>query len=179
LLVRITWALVVVALGTLIGGFFTPESNVLLFVAIGLALGVIVLVLVSWARRAKEPGGFGFEERRPVAAGAEAEDDEELFAALERDEEFAVGGRRSSRRPRPRPGRKSSTARPEGKPKAKAKPKAKSKAKAARKTTARAPSSETKAKPTRKAKPKAKPKAKGGPATRRKAAPPPPSPEPE
>ena len=152
MLVRITWALVVAALGTLIGGFFTPDSNVLLFVAIGLALAVILLVLVSWARRAREATSYGFEGRRRATVGAAKDtSDEELFAALERDEEFAVGGTRRARRPRQRPARRTTAARPGGKPKAKPKPKAKAKPKAgaARKTTA------SKAKPARKAKPKA------------------------
>ncbi len=161
MLVRITWALVVAALGTLIGGFFTPDSNVLLFVAIGLALCVIVLVLVSWARRAREATGYGFEERVSVAGRRSAEaTDEELFATLEEDEEFAVGGRSRARRPQRRPAGATATSRPRSKPKskAKAKPKsgAKAKPKAARKSTA---SGQAKPKATRKAKPKAARKA--------------------
>lgn len=161
MLVRITWALVVAALGTLIGGFFTPDSNVLLFVAIGLALCVIVLVLVSWARRAREATGYGFEERVSVAGRRSAEaTDEELFATLEEDEEFAVGGRSRARRPARRAAGAGATSRPRSKPKAKAKAKpksgAKAKPKAARKSTA---SGQAKPKAPRKAKPKAARKA--------------------
>lgn len=148
MLVRITWALVVAALGTLIGGFFTPDSNVLLFVAIGLALAVIVLVLVSWARRAREAPSYGFGESRAARAAVDDSAEEELFAALERDEEFAGSGARRARRSGRRPARTTAARRPAGKPKAKAKAKAKPKAKAAPKAGA------SKAKPTRKAKPK-------------------------
>ncbi|MGH2758885.1 MAG: hypothetical protein ACRDKJ_04895 [Actinomycetota bacterium] len=159
MLVRITWALVVAALGTLIGGFFTPDSNVLLFVAIGLALCVIVLVLVSWARRAREATGYGFEERVSAAGRRRVEaTDEELFATLEEDEEFAVGGRSRARRPRRGPARAGAASRPRSAPKAKAKPKsgAKAKPKAARKSTA---SDRAKPKAARKGKPKATRKA--------------------
>jgi hypothetical protein len=152
LLVRITWILVVAALGTLIGGFFTPDSNVLLFVAIGLALSVIVLVLFSWARRAREGAPYAFDEDLAFADEEEA-GDEELFAALETGEEFAVGG------PRARTARR----RPAGKT---SKSKAKGKARAKAKTQPRAKSS---AKPT--AARKAGPKAGGGTATRSKAKP--------
>jgi hypothetical protein len=160
LLVRITWILVVAALGTLIGGFFTPDSNVLLFVAIGLALSVIVVVVVSWARRAREAPSYGFEEGLALTEEEEEVPDEELFAALERDEEFAVGGRRRSRRPRRRPAPRTPQARP-------SKPKAKPKAKAARKAKPKATGA-AKPKSTR----KAKPKAGGRKATRPKAKPP-------
>ncbi len=144
MLVRITWALVVAALGTLIGGFFTPDSNVLLFVAIGLALSVIVLVLVSWARRARE--ATGYEERAAFTGGRGSDAGEELFASLEDDETYVPSSRRRSTS-RQRPARRTGTARPTT---AKAKPKAKPKAKAAKST-----GGASKAKPTRKAKPKA------------------------
>ena len=60
MLARITYLLVLIALGCLIGGFFTRESNVLLFVSIGLsaiAAGTIIL----FARRPSEVFANGFE----------------------------------------------------------------------------------------------------------------------
>jgi len=132
-LARITYLLVVVALGCLIGGFFTRESNVLLFVSIGLSVVAIALVLVGWARRARE-APVGFDEELAYAG-----DDDDLLS----DEELAFVEDRAPRRTGTRT-----------KPKA-SKPKAKPKAKAKRKPAAKA-----KAKPKAKAKAQARPKRK-------------------
>jgi FtsZ-interacting cell division protein ZipA len=161
-LARITYGLVIIALGCLIGGFFTRESNVLLFVSIGLSVVAIALVLVGWARRARE-APLGFDEDLAYAGD---EDDEALVDALS-DEELAFVEERGSRRSR-RP--KASTARPRTKPKA-AKPKAKPKPKAKAKPAA------SRAKPTAKAKAKPKPKTTGKPQARPKRKPPRPRPE--
>ena len=118
MLARITYLLVVVALGSLIGGFFTRESNVLLFVSIGLSVVAIALVLVGWARRAREVP-VGFEE--DLAFAGDEDDDLDELAFVEE-----------------RPARRSTAARPKTKPKA-AKPKAKPKAKAAASTAKRKP----------------------------------------
>ena len=128
MLARITYGLVIIALGCLIGGFFTRESNVLLFVSIGLSVVAIALVLVGWARRARE-APLGFDEDL-----AYADDDEDALVDSLSDEELAFVEERTPRRSR-RP--KASTARPRTKPKA-AKPKAKPKPKATRKPQARA-----------------------------------------
>ncbi|MEX2537271.1 MAG: hypothetical protein WD646_01310 [Actinomycetota bacterium] len=154
MLVRITWGLLLVGLGLLIGGFLTDESNVLLIISIVVELAVIVLVLGAWARRAREASSYGFEEAPAVDSEPEEED---LYAAIGDDEEFAVGGRRSTRTRRParRPARRKTGAKPAAKPKPKP---------AAAKTAKLKPA---KAKPTKakaskpKATPKAKPKAAG------------------
>lgn len=150
MLARITYLLVIIALGCLIGGFFTRESNVLLFVSIGLSVVAIALVLVGWARRARE-APLGFDQ--DVAYG-EAEEEEALTDALSDEELAFVQDRTTRRRP--------AAARPRTKPKAKAaarkskaKPKPKAKAKpAARKakpktTTTRKPQARPKRKPPR------------------------------
>jgi outer membrane biosynthesis protein TonB len=152
-LARITYGLVVVALGCFIGGFFTRESNVLLFVSIGLSVVAIALVLVGWARRAREAPSFD-------ELAYASDEDEALVGALS-DEELAFVEERAPRRARRA---KASTARPRTKPKA-AKPKAKPKAKpAVRRSTARKPSkpaSARKPKPKSTArKPQARPKRK-------------------
>lgn len=154
MLARLTYGLVVIALGTLVGGFFTRESNALLFVSIGLSVVAIALVLVGWARRAREA---------PAEELAFADDDDALLS----DEELAFVEGRTPRRAR----RTTSAARPSTKPKAKPKAKPKPKAAAAR------------AKPTSSAKPRAarKPKPKAAPARKPQARPKrkPPRPRPE
>lgn len=88
MLVRTTWALVLAALGTLIGGLFTEDSNVLLFIAIGLGVCVILLLAVSWTRRAREASTDGVQDE--LAFAEETETAEE--------EAFTVGdGRRPQR----------------------------------------------------------------------------------
>jgi len=164
-LVRITWGLLLAGLAFLIVGFLTDDSNVFLIISIVIELAVIVLVLGAWARRAREASAEGFTE--VPALSAEPEEDE-LYASLSDDEEFAVGGRRTSRtarRPARRPAPRKTGAKPAAKPKAK--PAA---ARTAKLKPAKAKPSKPKA-TTRKAKPKAKaagtarPKAK--PARRR------------
>ena len=130
MLARITYGLVIIALGSLIGGFFTRESNVLLFVSIGLSVVAIALVLVGWARRAREAPA-GFDEDLAYAG------DDDLLS----DDELAFVEERAPRRTR--------TSRPSTKPKAK--PKAKPRAKAAASTAKRKP-----AKPATARKPKPK-----------------------
>lgn len=135
MLARVTYALVVVAVGTLIGGFFTEESNVLLFVSIGLSVAAIVLVLVGWARRAREaPGAFAAEGADEEEALLDALDEEELAFVEERP-------RRTSRAKRP-------TTKAKAKPKPRAKPRTSSTAR--RRTTSSAPKPRT----ARKTKPK-------------------------
>jgi hypothetical protein len=183
-LIRITWGLVLLGLGLVIGGFLTSDSNVLLILAIAVEIAAIVLVLASWARRAREATEAGAAEELAYASDdTDQTQEEELFAALESDEEFAVGGRRAvAARPATRPARKttgSSPARKSTAPKSsKSKPAAaarkKAPAKSTRSTSARAAGAAkkpAKAKPTSKAKPKAKPKAKGT-TSRPKATPP-------
>lgn len=149
MLARITYGLVIIALGCLIGGFFTRESNVLLFVSIGLSVVAIALVLVGWARRARE-APVGFEEEV-----AYDEEEEALVDALS-DEELAFVEERAPRRAR-RPAARPRTKPKAGKPKA-AKPKAKA---AAAKSKAKAKPAARKAKPkTTTRKPQARPKRK-------------------
>jgi hypothetical protein len=157
LLARLTYGLVVIALGSLIGGFFTRESNALLFVSIGLSVVAILLVLVGWARRARE-APVGFEEEL-----ASADDDEARLS----DEELAFVGERTPRRAR----RATSAGRPKTKPKAKPKTKPKPKAAAARAK----PKSSAKPREARKAKPK--PQAARKPQAGPKRKPPRPRPE--
>jgi outer membrane biosynthesis protein TonB len=141
-LARITYGLVVIALGCLIGGFFTRESNVLLFVSIGLSVVAIALVLVGWARRARE-APVGFDEDL-----AYARDDDDLLS----DEELAFVEERPSRRTTT-----ASRAKPKAaKPKAKAKPKPKATTAKRKPAAARKP----KAKPATARKPQARPKRK-------------------
>ena len=154
MLARITYLLVVVALGCLIGGFFTRESNVLLFISIGLSVVAIALVLVGWARRARE-APVGFDEDLAYAR----DDDDDLLS----DEELAFVEERPSRR----------TA-------ARAKPKAKPKAKTAKPKAAKPKASTAKRKPAAASKPKPKPKPKSTarkPQARPKRKPPRPRPE--
>lgn len=154
MLIRITWLLVLVGLGLVIGGFLTTDSNVLLILAIAVEIAAIILVLASWARRAREASALGYEEDVSFAGEDTGETKEEdLYAALEADEEFAVGSRRPATSAR-RPARKKSSS-PASRSRAKAKPAA-----SARKTT---PKSGAKSKGTAKPKStrKAKPKAQG------------------
>ena len=159
MLINVTWALVLAGLGLVIGGFIVSDQNILLILAIAAELAAIVLVLASWARRAKDAADVAFDDDLSFAddAAADEPDDEELFATLGDDDEFAVGARTSRR-----PARRTTTARkakPKAKPKAKTaarKPAAKSTAKTT--ATKRKPAAKAKAKP--KAKPKPKPKAK-------------------
>jgi hypothetical protein len=174
LLTRITWALVIVGFGLLIGGFVADDANVLLILAIAAELGAIILVLASWARSAKEAADAHDDDLTFVPAGSVSDDTE----GDDLDSTFAdvpavrsSGSRGPARRPAARakpkssarkPAARKSTARnPSGKPKApaaRAKPKA-----AARKPSAR--------KSTAKAKPKAAPKPKPAarkPTTKRK-----------
>lgn len=137
MLARITYLLVIVALGCLVGGFFTRESNVLLFVSIGLSVVAIALVLVGWARRSRE-APVGFDEDL-----AYADDDEDTLLS---DEELAFVEERSPRRSR-------TAAASRTKPRA-----AKPKAKPAKPKPAARRASTSKAKP-KATKPKAKPKA--------------------
>ncbi len=155
MLVRITWGLLLAGLGLLIGGFLTDDSNVLLIISIVVELAVIVLVLGAWARRAREASAEGFTEVPPLSAEPE---EDELYASLSDDEEFAVGGRRTSRvgrRPARRPATRKAGAKPAAKPKAKP---------AAERTAKLKPAKPKASKPkvaARKAKPKPKPKAAG------------------
>jgi FtsZ-interacting cell division protein ZipA len=156
LLIRITWGLVLLGLGLVIGGFFTSDSNVLLILAIAVEIAAIILVLASWARRAREATTGADEELTYASDDTDQTQEEELFAALESDEEFAVGGRRPARAATSRPARKPSGSSPARKSTAKAKP-----SPAARKTAAKSRAKKP-AKPKAKAKPKAsKPKASG------------------
>jgi FtsZ-interacting cell division protein ZipA len=156
-LIRITWGLVLLGLGLVIGGFLSDDSNVLLILAIAVEIAAIVLVLASWARRAREATEAAASDELAYASDdTDQTQEEELFAALESDEEFAVGGRRAAPRPATRPARKSSGSSPARKSTAKAKPSAaarKPAAKSGAKSTAKKPA---KAKPASKAKPKAK-----------------------
>lgn len=157
MLIRITWGLVLLGLGLVIGGFLTSDSNVLLILAIAVEIAAIVLVLASWARRAREATETAASDELAYASDdTDQTQEEELFAALESDDEFAVGGRRAAARPATRPARKASGSSPARKSTAKAKPSAaarKPAAKSRAKSTSKKPA---KAKPTSKAKPKAK-----------------------
>lgn len=156
LIVRIIWGLVVVGLGFLIGGFLTSDSNVLLIVSIACELAAVVLVLGSWARKAKDTGSYGFEEEVSFADTSDDDARTDVFAGLDTDEEFAVGSRSrtSTRRTTPkRPAARKAAASP-----AKAKPKAAPKAAAAKTSTSKA---KAKPKAKAKAKPKAAPKTTG------------------
>lgn len=163
MLIRITWLLVLVGLGLVIGGFLTTDSNVLLILAIAVEIAAIILVLASWARRAREASALGYEEEEVSFAGEDTGEtkEEDLYAALEADEEFAIGARRTASSTR-RPARKKSSS-PASRSTAKAKPAASTR-KTAAKSTAK-PKSTAKRKTTSKAKPKAqgtttRPKAK-------------------
>lgn len=171
LLTRITWALVVVGFGLLVGGFLVSDQNILLILAIAIELAAIILVLASWARRAKDAAD-AYDTDLSFAgddtAGDDTDDDDELLETFA-DEEFVVGGpgsRRSSRKPATRArkpkaaARKTTGARAKTKPAAKRKPAAKSKPSAKRKPPAKA-----------KAKPAARKPAARKPATRKPARP--------
>ena len=174
-LIRITWGLVLLGLGLVIGGFLTTDSNVLLILAIAVEIAAIVLVLASWARRAREATEAGAADELAYASDdTDQTQEEELFAALESDEEFAVVAvARPRARPATRPARKTAGSSPARKSTAKAKPAASARKKAPAKSTrsTSAAKKPAKAKPTSKAKPKAKPKAKGT-TSRPKATPP-------
>jgi outer membrane biosynthesis protein TonB len=163
-LVAVIWGLVVLAAVFLALGFFVSSSNLLLILAIVFALAAIILVLGSWARRARDASTAVFDDTISFGEEEEGEpDDEDLYSALDTDtkEEFAVGGRRD--RPARRPAPRKSGAKPAAKPKPKPKPKAKPKPKptASKSTEGRKPAA---AKP--KAKPTSRPKAKPPPRRR-------------
>lgn len=99
MLARVTYGLVGLALATLIAGFFTSESNVLLYISIGLSLAAIILVLVGAARRAREvpaadlaAAAFGDEEELEYTYEEEEEVPEDVLSAFdefdEEDEEL-------------------------------------------------------------------------------------------
>ena len=154
MLARVTYALVGLALATLIGGFFTPDSNVLLFISIGLSVGAILLVLVGAARRAREAPGVVLDEELfadvdadeevDEALAAIGEEDEEDFEELldeEEDEDVFADEDEEEEEPEPAPRRSAARTKtkPKAKPKTKPKPKAtKSKPKTKTKTTSRA-----------------------------------------
>jgi FtsZ-interacting cell division protein ZipA len=168
LLVRITWGLLLAGLVFLIVGFLTDDSNVFLIISIVIELAVIVLVLGAWARRAREASAEGFTE--VPALSAEPEEDE-LYASLSDDEEFAVGGRRTqrvARRPARRPAPRKAGAKPAAKPKAKPAAERTAKLKPAKAKASKPKASKPKA-AARKA--KAKPKAKAAGTARPKAKP--------
>lgn len=143
MLARITYGLVIVAVGTLIGGFFTQDSNVLLFISIGLSVAAIALVLVGWARRARE-APVGFDEDLAFEEEELEEEDEALLGALDDDELAYVEDRPSRRKPKSKAkARAKSTSR--SKPKAKAKSTSRAKSTSSRKSTGT-----SKAKTTRK-----------------------------
>lgn len=150
MLARVTYGLVGLALVTLIIGFFTSESNVMLYISIGLSVAAIVLVLVGAARRAREApadelaaedyADLGDDDELPddVLAAFEDEEDEDLaelpddfddfdedefFDLDEEDEDEDVAPVRSKSKTKAK-------SKPKAKPKAKAKAKSKSKAKA-------------------------------------------------
>lgn len=154
-MIRITWALVVLGGALLIGGFFMSDQNILLILAIAVELAAIILVLASWARRAKDAADAYDEDLSFGTVGDDTagDEDEELLETFA-DEEFVVGGR-SARKPARKSARKSGS-----KPAARSKPKpAARKAKpAARKTKAakKAPTRKSAAKPRTTAKPAAK-----------------------
>jgi FtsZ-interacting cell division protein ZipA len=162
LLIRITWALVLAGLGLVIGGFLTTDSNVLLILAIAVEIAAIILVLASWARRAREATAGGFDEELTFAGDDTSEtQEEELYAALESDDEFAVGGARRTSRSTSRPARKPAGSSPARKSAAKAKPAAAAR-KSAAKSTAKTPAKSAAKKPAKAKAPvkaKAKPKA--------------------
>jgi hypothetical protein len=174
LLIRITWALV--ALGAiLLGiGFAASDQNILLILAIAVELAAIILVLATWARRAKDAADAYDEDLSYTGVSDDTEGDDDLLETFA-DEEFAVGGRTASRKParssRPKStrsgSRKSGAAK--SSPRSGSKPSARKPAarKSAAKPTKAKPTA--KAKPTGKAKPTAKPKAK--PAARKPAKP--------
>jgi FtsZ-interacting cell division protein ZipA len=151
LLIRITWALVAVGFALLLGGFFMDDQNILLILAIAVELVAIILVLASWARRAKDAADAYEQDLSFGSATDDTEEDDELLETFA-DEEFAVGGRQSSR------------------PATKRKP---AKKPAARKTAAKSTTSTAaKRKPAAKSKPAAsKAKAKPKPAARKPAKP--------
>jgi FtsZ-interacting cell division protein ZipA len=169
-LVAVIWAFVAIGAALLIIGFLTSGSNILLILAIVFAVIAMILVLGSWARRAKEATTAGFDDT--IAFGGASDDDEgdELYSKAGDDtaEEFTLGSRRD--RPERRPAARKSGAKPAAKPKAKpkasgrsgAKPtRAKStasKATAKRKPTRRSESGGAQSKP--KPKPTSRPKAK-------------------
>jgi hypothetical protein len=143
LLARVTYALVLAALGTLIGGFFTKDSNVLLYVSIGLSVGAIVLVLIDAARRAREAPESAFEEAPAPATEVISDDVLEAFEEDEiepfDDEDYED----FEEEPAPRPARRPAAGRT-AKPAARAK--TATRAKTAAKTSARTAAKTTAAK---------------------------------
>jgi FtsZ-interacting cell division protein ZipA len=182
LLIRITWALVVAGFGLLVGGFLASDQNILLILAIAVELAAIILVLASWARRAKDAAEAYDEDLEFEVSDDTAGDDDLLETFVE--EEFAVGGRgqarkksparrpaaRSARKPAARkpaekpaarkPAARSNAPKSSGKPAAKRKPAAQAKPSARSKPTA-------KPKPAARAKPQARKPAKPKPQRRR------------
>lgn len=148
MLARVTYALVIVAVGTLVGGFFTEESNVLLFVSIGLSVAAIVLVLVGWARRAREAPAFETE--------AGEEEEEALLEALDEEELAFV----EERRPRRTSRAKRPTTKAKAKPKPRAKPRTASTGRRRTSSAARKPQAARKTKPKSAGKGSARPKRK-------------------
>lgn len=152
----VTYGLVIAAVGAVVGGFFMSESNVLLFVAIGLSVAALALIVFGWARRSREaPIGFESEDLSfddPEFLETDEEDDALLGALDEQELAFIEDvPQRSSRRTASRSTSKRSSSKGSS-----SKPRA-------RKTTA----SSAKAKPKPKAKAKAKAQAKAKPAKRK------------
>ncbi len=164
MLTRITWVLVLVGFGLLLGGFFASDANILLILAIAVELAAIVLVLASWARRAKDAADSYDEDLSFVDRAADTGDlgddtDDDLDATFA-DEEFAIGGRGATRRTTSRPsGRKAGSSKPKAAAR-KSTTKAKRPAKAKPRTKAKPAARSAKAKPVAKAKAPSKPKAK-------------------
>jgi len=173
LLIRITWALVVVGFGLLVGGFLASDQNILLILAIFVELAAIILVLASWARRAKDAAEAYDDEDLEFEVSDDTAGDDDLLETFV-DEEFAVGAREQSRKkaarrkPAARPAAKAGAKTAARKPATARKPAAKSSAKSSAKSGGRKPAG--KRKPTAKAKPAArsKPTAKAKPAARSK-----------
>ena len=126
MLARVTYALVLAALGTLIGGFVTKDSYVLLYVSLGLSVGAIVLVLIDAARRAREAPEAAFEE----APGTEVISDD-VLEAFEEDEiePFDDEDYEEYEEPAPRPARRAAATRAKPAARAKTTTRAKSAAK--------------------------------------------------
>lgn len=101
MLARITYGLVVVALVTLVAGFFQRSSNMLLYVSIVLSIAAIVLVLIGAARRAREvpaegaipepvPDEYPDLQEARVAVEYDEDEDEEPFLIEDEEEEEEI-----------------------------------------------------------------------------------------
>jgi hypothetical protein len=167
LLIRITWALVVAGFGLLVGGFLASDQNILLILAIAVELAAIILVLASWARRAKD-AAEAYDEDLEFEVSDDTAGDDDLIETFV-DEEFAVGGRGQARKKAParKPATRSAR-KPAAKPVAR-KPAAKP---AARKPAARSSAPKSAGKPAAKRKPaaQAKPSARSKPTAKPKPA---------